>query len=106
MAYRPLRIDSATPQHVAEFIREHVDMQFHDVHCMLRLPLASADLNAGCNFTAASFLLLLIGGLSTALYRQDGGDGIRYKDVLKAFYPWDLEPSDGVGRDEGSSDLY
>src|ERR1051325_7032214 len=106
MAYRRLRIDPAMPSHVAEFIREHVDMQFHDVHCLLRLPLKAADLEAGCNFTAAAFLLSMVGGISTALYRQDGGDGVRYRGLLERFYPWDLEPSDGVGRNEGSRDLY
>ena len=34
MGYQPLRIDPRTPKTVREFIRDHLEMQFHDVHCL------------------------------------------------------------------------
>ena len=49
MAYIPLDINPHTPAKVEDFIRRHVDMLFHDVHCMMRLPIPAQDLGAGCN---------------------------------------------------------
>lgn len=107
MAYQPLRVARRTPKNVLTFLRDHVDMEFHDVHCMLRLPLKSKGLDAGCNFAAASFLLSLVAGLSTALFRQTGYDGERFREMLENFYPWDVEPAGAVRkRSDGSAILY
>ena len=107
MGYQPLRIDPRSPKTVREFIRDHLDMQFHDVHCLLRLPLKGKGLDAGCNFAAAGFLLSVIAGLSTALFKQTGFDGDRFKELLEKYYPWDLEPAEGVRKpEEGSKILY
>jgi hypothetical protein len=94
------------PQKVQDFIRRHVDMLFHDVHCMLRLPIAAQGLDAGCNFAAATFLLDLISGISTALYNGPGGSGAHFKDALVKYYPWDLELSGGADAKKGSTILY
>jgi hypothetical protein len=53
----PLDINPNTPNKVRDFIRRHADMLFHDVHCMLRLPIPAQDLGAGCNFAAGTYLL-------------------------------------------------
>jgi hypothetical protein len=51
MAYVPLTIATSAPRSVRHFIETHVDMQFADVHAMLRLPIdTDAGLKAGCNF--------------------------------------------------------
>src|SRR2546425_9380696 len=106
MAYQPLDINPSTPAKVKDFIRRHVDMLFHDLHCMMRLPIPAQDLGAGCNFAAATFLLDLISGISTALYDGPGGSGARFKAVVEKYYPWDLEPSGSVTSKPGSDALY
>jgi hypothetical protein len=106
MAYIPLDINPHAPTKVTDFIRRHVDMQFHDVHCMLRLPIPAQRLDASCNFAAATFLLDLISGISTALYDGPGRSGERFKTVVESYYPWDLEPSGGVSAASGSDTLY
>ena len=106
MAYQPLQISPNTPKKVKDFIRGHMDMLFHDVHCMLRLPMPAQDLSASCNFAAATFLLDLISGISTALYTGQGRSGTDFKAVLKTYYPWDMEPPGGVDAKTGSADLY
>jgi hypothetical protein len=111
VAYQPLQLDPATPTNVRDFIVEHVDMQFRDVHAMLRLPQADENgydiegLDAGCNFAAAGWLLSLIAGMSTALYKRTGGNAQRYKGVL-SYYPWELEPADAVGESDGPTVLW
>jgi hypothetical protein len=112
MAYQALQLDTATPANVRDFIVEHVEMQFRDVHAMLRLPMVDSEggdlegLEAGCNFAAAGCLLSLIAGISTALYERTGGNGQRYVGVLKTYYPWELEPADAVGKADGPSFLW
>jgi hypothetical protein len=93
MAYHPIQPNPNTPSIVVDFIARLVDMQFHDVHCMLRLPIPEHQLDAGCNFAAATYLLALISGLSTVLYRQGGRPGYRFKALMQDFYPWKDEPS-------------
>jgi len=98
-----------TSQPVVDFIRRHVDMQFHDVHVMLRLPLSSEyELDAGCNFASANWLLTLISGISTVLYKQTGDAGERFIESLVNYYPWQYEPEppQGVGAQEGAHLLY
>ena len=109
MAYTPLAIDSQTPEVVRSFIRRSVDMQLHDVHCMLRLPDASVGLDAGCNFAAANFLLAIISGCSVTLYEPNprrGQAGRVFRETLQSYCPWEMEPADSVGRDEGTENLY
>jgi hypothetical protein len=106
MAYHHLDINPNTPATVKHFIRRHVDMLFHDVHCMLRLPMPAQDLRASCNFAAATFLLDLISGLSTALYSGPGGSGAHFKGVLDGYYPWEMEPAGGVDAKTGPAALY
>ncbi len=106
MAYQPLDINPSTPAKVIDFIRRHVDMLFHDVHCMLRLPIPAQNLDAGCNFAAATYLLDLISGISTALYDGRGGSGVRFKAIVEKYYPWETEPVGGVTAKAGSEVLY
>jgi hypothetical protein len=95
MAYYPIQPNPNTPSIVADFIAHLVDMQFHDVHCMLRLPIPEHQLAAGCNFAATTYLLALISGLSSVLYTQHGRPGGRFKTLMRGFYPWEDEPSGG-----------
>jgi hypothetical protein len=109
MAYRPLSVDAQTPRMVRDFIRVHLDMQFHDVHCMLRLPLPEHDLYAGCNFAAANTLLSLVSGCSVTLYHQGSQprkSGEFFRGVLREFYPWDFEPPEGAAKEDSISLLY
>src|SRR5438132_1815043 len=108
MAYTPLAIDPDTPRTVRDFIRVHLDMQFHDVHCMFRLPIPQQDI-AGCNFAAANTLLSLVSGCSVTLYRQGHQprqSGQLFKGVLRDFYPLELEPPAGAPKGEAIEALY
>jgi hypothetical protein len=95
MAYTNLQLNEAVPTVVKNFVRNQLDMQFADVHCMLRLPIIEADLHAGFNFAAANSLLALVSGISALIspgintHRQSGD---KFKEVLIKYYPWDIQP--------------
>ena len=92
-----------------DFIRAHLDMQFHDVHCMFRLPMPAHDIGAGCNFAAANTLLSLVSGCSVTLYEQGSQprkSGQFFRGVLDDFYPWDLEPPNGAAKKQAIELLY
>jgi hypothetical protein len=105
MAYQQIQISDQTPEILRRFIREHIDMQFGDVHCMLRLPMPEVGLTHGCNFAATSILLNLISGLSTVFYKREGSAGARFRGLLREFYPWDLQPS-GAAREQRPSPAF
>ena len=95
MAYQLLVLSPATPPVVQHFIQEQVDMQFHDIHCMLRLPLLERDLGAGCNFAAANVLLAIVSGLSALLTKKletSRKSGRLFRRILLEYYPWDVQP--------------
>ena len=101
MPYRPLNATRA-PNSIRDFIATHVDMQFADVHAMLRLPLDRGRNGAGCNFACVSTLCGLIAGASTIFYSQTGSNGERFKGVLNDYYPWRTQPKGGVSQAEAS----
>lgn len=105
MAYRPLTTTRA-PKSIRAFVATHVDMQFADVHTMLRLPLGGDGLEAGCNFACVSTLCGLIAGASTIFFSQTGSNGERFKGVLNEYYPWRLQPKGGVSQAETVDALY
>lgn len=105
MAYRPLTTTRA-PKSIRAFVATHVDMQFGDVHTMLRLPLGGDGLEAGCNFACVSTLCGLIAGASTIFFSQTGSNGERFKGVLNEYYPWRLQPKGGVSQAETVDALY
>ena len=89
-------VDSARFPAVAKFLDTQVEMQFADLRVLLQLP--TGDWQAGCNFAAANMLLNLLSGFSVCLMnaglealteRRDRG--IRFKNLLDQYYPWDAE---------------
>lgn len=106
MTYTPLRTDDA-PQSIRDFVREHVDMQLHDVHTMLLLPRPEeAGMAGGCNFAAVAVLSSLISGASTVFFRQEGEAGPRFRDLLTKYYPWEEQPPGGVDQGTAVTAIY
>lgn len=109
MSYQQLSLDSNTPSVVENFVRQHLEMQFQDIHCMLRLPLPELDIKAGCNFAVANSLLSLVSGLSTFLTENidtSGNSGSKFKEVLLNYYPWDLQPPVNSTKERSVGHLY
>ncbi len=109
MSYQPLTLDEKTPSVVERFVRQHLEMQFHDIHCMLRLPLPEVDIKAGCNFAVANSLLSLVSGLSAFLTENidtSGNSGSKFKEVLLNYYPWDLQPPVNSTKERSVDHLY
>lgn len=109
MSYQQLYLDSNTPPVVESLVRQHLEMQFHDIHCMLRLPLPELDIKAGCNFAVANSLLSLVSGLSAFLTENidtTGNSGSKFKEVLLNYYPWDLQPPVNSTRERSVEHLY
>jgi hypothetical protein len=93
MPYVRLRPAPATPPNLKDYIRIFVDMQFADVHAMLRLPLPIDGLDAGCNFSGASWTFALLNG-TARMFVGDAFDrsGDAFDGLLQRFYPWTEEP--------------
>lgn len=106
MPYIPLKTDAA-PQSIRDFVRLHVDMQLHDVHTMLRMPIRDQPgMEGGCNFATVSVLCSVVAGASTVFFRQGGLAGRRFEELLTRFYPWDVQPRGGVEPDVAVRAIY
>lgn len=109
MTYQPLVLSPTTPPVVQRFIRGQLDMQFHDIHCMLRLPLLEHDLGAGCNFASANVLLAIVSGVSALLTSSldtTGKSGALFKKILLDYYPWDVQSPEGSVVERSIDHLY
>ena len=73
-------------------LQDYIDVQFSDLRTILKLPMPSRGLVAGCNFTAAAVLFNIVGGASVCFYDADpptwGDRGDRFQDLLTNYYPW------------------
>jgi hypothetical protein len=92
MSYRPLTLPADFPAECKRVIDEGIEPAFADVHAMLRLPLPSAGLRAGCGFAVTQVLLAVVSGASVMLYSHKGKSGKLFCDFLNDHYPWDDEP--------------
>ena len=104
--YRPLIVPRTVPTRVTKLIVDHADMQFHDVHCMLCLPMPGQGIDAGCDFAAANTLLALVAGASVVLYKperfsQRGDRGALFKELLESPHSWLVSDPDGSPSDTG-----
>ena len=106
MAYRPLDLDPQVPVRVRRLIQSLEDHFFQDVHTMRRLPEPDHQLTAGCNFAITQVLAAAVSGVSVTLYSHAGGSGVRFKGLLKDFYPWSSEPGNTVTPDAGADAIY
>jgi len=106
MAYRTLTLDPKTPARVKQLVHSLENHFFRDVHTMLRLPEPDSQLTAGCNFAITQVLAATVSGISVTLYSHTGGAGVRFKALLKDFYPWALEPRNAVTPEAGAETIY
>ena len=106
MAYNSIPIDKNTPHNVKLLLHSIENHFFRDVHTMLRLPEPDQQLTAGCNFAITQVLAAAVSGISVTLYSHTGGSGSRFKNLLKDFYPWSLEPQNAVTPQEGANIIY
>jgi len=76
---------------------------------MLWLPEPDYGLSAGCNFAITQVLMGAISGVSTILYMpsmHSGQSGLRFKNLLVEYYPWDLESSQSIAPKQAAEVLY
>ncbi len=86
----------------------HVDMQFADLHAVLRLPIEEIDPHVGLNLTATALIFSLIAGASVLLhnpswraFKSGAASGARFQSVLVDAYPWGAE-DDPIAQDAAS----
>jgi len=60
---------------------------------MLRLPLPEIGITAGCNFAAVHVLLSMTSGLSRLMGPGPRNTGEHFKQFVRRWYPWKLEPT-------------
>lgn len=95
--YRPIELDAQnTPKVIRAFVAGPVEMYLRDVRAMLEHPLGG-NLPA-LNFSIASMLCAVIGGLSRVFYNGLLGDQKSFKAVARR-YPMKDEPA-GAARDK------
>lgn len=109
MSYTQLTLPDNLASVVKDFVRNHLDMQFADIHCMLRLPIQTATLHSGLNFAAANSLLSLISGISALLTPEVNTihqSGAKFIEALQRYYPWSTQPPGNKDSETIAKHLY
>jgi hypothetical protein len=92
----PSEFDEVTAYpHLRRLLEIQIDMQFHDLRSLLRLPRPELDLEGGCNLTGAMLCCNVIAGASVLFYdaspaalEHRGDRGRRFRGLMTGFYPW------------------
>jgi hypothetical protein len=96
---------------VRELLEVQVDMQFADLHSLLRLPMPDEGLDGGCNLTATTVLCNIVAGTSVLfldssidVFVNRNDRGPRFKRLMRDYYPW--LPEDALRGEEGAMLLW
>jgi len=109
MSYIPLNLPETLPPVVEGVIRHGVEPLLRDVHWMLATVIHDHSQNAmrrQLQIPIALTLLAAVAGVSTQLYQASGNTGLRFKNCLKDYYPWDIDTPSQVPHDEAANLLY
>lgn len=110
MAFTELELPDALPASVRTVIRDGVEPLLQDVHWMLATVIAAPTDTAPrrqLQVPIAHVLLATVAGISTQLLHAPGkGTGVRFKDCVTRFFPWDIDPPKGVSNNEAAKILY
>src|SRR5690348_14179091 len=103
MAYTPIPLAASVHPFVSLFVRHQVEPILRDVRVMLEYPHQPAD--PGFNFTAATALCNVMGGLSRVFYSSTTQDRASFTAIAK--YYATIDPASAVpDADTFATDLY
>ncbi len=105
MPYTPLDLPADLPESVRAVVAE-VEKYLYDVHCLLATPNRETTPGRQFQLPVALTLLTAVAGISSHLYRRKRKDKSRFIGCLEDFYPWDLDPPEGVPPRKACEELY
>ena len=109
--YVPLALSDSLPDSVNTVIRKGVEPLLEDVHWMLSTAIGRPSEFGPprqLQIPIALMLLVTVDGISQKLFRPDPSMDIgpKYKECLKQYFPWDIDPPTGVSSEEAAKILY
>ena len=111
MAYVPLDLSKSLPGSVHTAIRKGVEPLLRDVHWMLATVIGEptdAVPRRQLQVPIALVLLATVEGVSTKLLhpQETMSIGVRFKECLNRYFPWDIDPPTGVSSECAAKILY
>lgn len=106
MAYVPLTLPDDLPTGVHRVIRGTTERFLEDIHWMLATAHPERGPKHQFQRPSAVALLAIVAGISRLPFKDDRQSGKRFKDCLNRFFPWDVDPPDGVSPIEAAEILY
>lgn len=107
MPYELLKIADAAPPDLHVFVADTFDLYLRDVHGLLSVSAPqTGPIRHQFQIAATVTLLAVVAGASRTIYAEEGKSGPLFADVLINFYPWDLDPPEGLDKHGASWLLY
>ena len=111
MAYVPLDLSKSLPGSVHTAIRKGVEPLLRDVHWMFATVIGEptdAVPRRQLRVPIALVLLATVDGVSTKLLhpQETMSTGVRFKECLNRYFPWDIDPPTGVSSECAAKILY
>lgn len=111
MAYFPLALPDELPETVCTVIRRGVEPMLEDIRWMLSTPtgrLGTSGLPRQLQVPVALMLLATLEGVAAKLFqperKMNGRE--RFKECLKRYFPWDVDPPTGESQEKAGDILY
>jgi hypothetical protein len=98
MPYHPLQLGDHVPGELRQFIANTHEPYLSQVHLLLSSALPGTDDAPGNQFqlSAAVMLLCVIAETASTLSLIEKRSGERFVLTMERFYPWDLDPPQGL----------
>jgi hypothetical protein len=108
MTYHPLQLADDMPRELRGFIANTHEQYLVQVHHLLSTALPGTEDAPGQQFqlSAAVMLLCVVAGAGATLSLIDAEPGDQFKCTLTQFYPWDLDPPEGLAPASAAHVLY
>jgi hypothetical protein len=106
MLYAPLAVPETAPQMLREFCASVIDPRFAEFEYLLTVQMPGADQKGSLQLSLTSLVCALADGCAQTLLPGKMTNGDRFKNYLLRFYPWKLDPPDGLTPEEACAAIW
>lgn len=106
MTYRRLSVPKGAPDSIVQFFAGAIDPRFEEFEYLLTLQAPGADARGSLQLSLTTLVCALADGCAQVLLPGKMRNGERFTRYLLLFYPWKLDPPDGLTPEEACAAVW
>ncbi len=106
MAFKPLDVPVQIPMPVADFVTGPLSEALKEFRFLLQQNFPDQAPQGSLQYSLAILILSITDGAAQTLYPASGSSSARFKGFIRSYYPWELDPPDGLTPEQATTELY